>query len=467
MKVVVVGGGIAGLGAAYELSLNPKNEVVLFESEERLGGKILTQKRDGRIIEAGADAFLRRNPHGMKLAEELGLAGELTAPAAGSALLYSNGQLQQMPRELAMGVPTDPRVPLHTHSISLPARLRASAGILLGLRGDPNTDSLGLLCQRRLGRGFTKGVVDPLIGGINAGSVFGSSISIMAPQLVAPLTAGPKLPPKGNHRHGGEVPKQKPAPIFASLPGGLGQLVDATAEAVRSNGAEIVIGATVVGIEPKKDGWLVSFERAGTMESIQADGLVLAAPAYHSADLLRPIAKEAAAKLSQIRYSSVAICSLGLKGADYHLDDKISGVLIPKGQGFLTTAISISSSKWPSWAAPDELLIRASVGRFGDYRHLEIDDSDLIDLVANEADSILSLGDSGELGHAKVFRWENALAQFRPHHNKLIEAIRLEISNAGLRNITLAGSYLSGSGVPSSLGSGRKAAAEIQTAQQG
>ncbi|NNN12764.1 MAG: protoporphyrinogen oxidase [Acidimicrobiaceae bacterium] len=465
MKVVVVGGGIAGLGAAYELSLNPTNEVVLIESEGRLGGKILTETRDGKILEGGADAFLRRNPHGMKLAQELGISDQLTAPSAGSALLYSNGVLHPMPRELAMGIPTNPRVPLHTHSVGLGSRLRASAGILLGLKGDQETDSLGLLCQRRLGRGFTEGVVDPLIGGINAGSVYGSSISIMAPQLLEPLTARPKLPSRGRgQRMDGS--NSKPSPIFASLPGGLAQLVTATAERAQTNGSEIVMGAKVSAIEPKGDGWLVHFERAGKTELIEADGVVLATPSYHAADLLRPIAKGAALKLSQIRYSSVAICSLALKDADYHLDHKISGVLIPKGQGFLTTAISISSSKWPSWASPDELLIRVSVGRFGDYRHLGIDDSDLVDLVGNEASSILGLKDSTELGHTKVFRWHNALAQFRPHHKELIEAVLLEISNAGLQNITLAGSYLSGSGVPSSLGSGRKAAAEIQLANK-
>ncbi len=465
MRVVVVGGGIAGLGAAYELSLNPTNEVVLIESEGRLGGKILTETRDGRILEGGADAFLRRNPHGMKLAQELGIADQLTAPSAGSALLYSNGALNPMPRELAMGIPTDPRVPLHTHSVGLGSRLRASVGILLGLRGDQETDSLGLLCQKRLGRGFTEGVVDPLIGGINAGSVYGSSISIMAPQLLGPLTARPKLPSKGRgQKMSGS--NSKPSPIFASLPGGLGQLISATAERAQTNGAKITMEAKVSAIEPNDKGWLVHFERAGKTELIETDGVVLATPSYHAADLLGPIAKGAALKLSQIRYSSVAICSLAFKGADYRLDGKISGVLIPRGQGLLTTAVSVSSSKWPSWASRDELLTRVSVGRFGDYRHLDIDDSDLVDLVGNETLSILGLSDTTELGHTKIFRWNNALAQFRPHHNELIEAILLDIANAGLKNITLAGSYLSGSGVPSTLGSGRKAAAEIQLANK-
>ncbi len=466
MKVVVVGGGIAGLAAAYELSLNPTNEVVLIESEGRLGGKILTQRRDGRILEGGADAILRRNPHGMKLVQELGLSDQLTAPSAGSALLYSNGALHPMPRELAMGIPTDPKVPLHTHSVGIGSRLRASAGILLGLRGDQETDSLGLLCQRRLGRRFTEGVVDPLIGGINAGSVYGSSISIMAPQLVEPLTARPKLPSRGRGQKINSS-NPKPNPIFASLPGGLAELVMATADKAQTNGAEIVLQAKATAIEPNDSGWLVHFEREGKTELIEADGVVLATPSYHAADLLRPLAKDAAQKLSQIRYSSVAICSLALKGADYRLDDKISGVLIPKDQGFLTTAISISSSKWPSWANPDELLIRVSVGRFGDYRHLGIDDSDLVDLVGNEASSILGLKDTAEVGQTRVFRWPNSLAQFRPHHRELIDAIQFDIANAGLQNITLAGSYLSGSGVPSSLGSGRKAASEIQLTNKG
>ncbi len=465
MRLVIIGAGIAGLSAAIEAARGGIKEIVVVDSESRAGGKIHTLHRDGRIFEAGPDAFLRRNPVGLALVESLGLTGNLTAPSASSALLYANGQLHPMPRELAMGVPTDPIAPLKTTSVPILSRLRASVGISIGLKGDPSTDSLGYLCQRRLGRRFSELVVDPLIGGINAGSVFGSSMELVAPQLGSALTAPPIGPTKLLRRSVGtqKIRTAPTAPVFGSLSGGLSELVEAMVAELCALGVEFKFQTAALSME--KFGERIRLHLGsddGVESELDSDMVVVAVPSGPASGLLAGLSKVASGRLGQIRYSSVALTVLGFRGVRNPLPAGISGVLSPARERTLTTAVSIASSKWPSWAEPDELLLRVSAGRMADQRFQNLDDEDLSDLISKEASRIVGLPSVSEPTFTKVIRWHDALPQFRPHHSALIASARSILANETGSKVAMAGSYMYGSGIPASIGSGIRAIGDLK-----
>ena len=439
--IAVVGGGITGLAAAYEL-VQLGEEVVVLEASDRLGGKIRTSSFAGRPVDEGADAFLARVPWAVDLCKELGLTDDLVAPAQGSALVWAKGALRPIPEGVVLGVPTGVASLARSGLISPLGLLRAGLDLVLPRRRIDGDRSVGELIRSRMGGEVLELLVDPLLGGINAGDADRLSVDASAPQLA-----------DAARRHRSLIlglrgaPKAPPGPVFHAHPGGMERLVDAVV--ARLAGIDIRLGAPVDRLVA--DGGRYRLEPAG----VTADRVVVATPAFAAADLLADAAPEAAARLRAIDYSSVAVVTMAFPRSSVPGPLDASGYLVPKREGRLTTAVSWSSSKWTHLGGGDEVILRASAGSYGDGRALALDDDALVDALTAELRE--ATGVTGAPTATRVTRWDRAFPQYTPGHLARVEEIERSVANA-LPGVHLAGAAYRGIGIPACIRQGREAA---------
>ena len=443
MRIGIVGGGIAGLAAAHEVLLQGGTPIV-FEADDRVGGKLRTERFAGTDIDTGPDSFLARRPEAVELCRELGLDGALEPPAATSAFVFARGALRRLPTGLVLGVPTDPLALARSGILSAWGAARAAAEPYVP--GSPlgPDEALGAVIRRRYGAEVASRLVDPLLGGINAGDVDTLSIDTVAPQIAAAarrdrsLTRALKATP---------APPTSTDPVFFTIPGGLAQLVDALVASIVERGGEIRTGDGVTAISSTQ-----ITSRSGTHD---VQGIVLAAPAYVTAPLIEPLVPDAAGALGAIPYASVAMTLLAYDDAR-ELD--ASGFLVPKTEGLLMTAASWASSKWAHLAKPGRILLRVSAGRHGDERAMALDDDDLVERV--RADLATTMDVRCEPTEARVIRWSRSFPQYPPGHGDRIAAAVAAVAGAPGR-LALAGAALNGVGIPACIGSGRGAARSV------
>ncbi|MDP8992147.1 MAG: protoporphyrinogen oxidase, partial [Actinomycetota bacterium] len=370
-RVAVVGGGITGLAAAWRL-MTSGAEVTLLEETDRLGGKVLTGQFGDRPVDLGPDAFVARTPEVLQLCHELGLESELVTSATDQAAVWVRGRLRFIPQDVVLGVPSRLTSVARSLILSPVGLARAALDVVLPRRGDGGDRSVGDLVTTRLGRQVRDRLVDPLFGGIHAGSSTYLSVQATAPQLAAAAASRSLM-------RGVRLQRRTEAagrPAFHSLRGGLSRLVERLEEELRSGGAEIHL-ETAVGSLP-----LEGF-----------DASIVTTPAPVAANLVAEASPIAAAELRGIDHASVTLTVLAYPSAAFPRPLVGSGFLVPPSEGRLITACSFASSKWPHWAGPDEVLLRVSAGRFGDGRALEMSDVELVQGVHNELVEALELTD--------------------------------------------------------------------------
>jgi len=436
-RYVIAGGGVTGLAAAYELRRRePDATVVVHEASDRLGGKIVTSPFAEHLVDEGADAFLARVPWALDLCRELGIDTTLVTPAASKAYVWWDGALRSLPAGLVLGVPTDLDAVVASGIVDGPLTVHPAGAPLA-----PGEDvSVGALVRPQLGDAVFERLVDPLLGGINAGDSDRLSVRAAAPQLAAAaerdrdLVAGLRA-----------LPAPAPGPIFYAPAGGMGALVDALAAWLRANRVELRVG-----------------DPAGDVDGIDADGVVVAVPAPVASRLVRRAAPAAATILDDIRYSSVALVTLAFDPADVHRELDGSGFLVPRTTGLLLTAGSWASSKWahlaPGTAGRGQVIVRLSTGRFGDDRFTGLDDGMLVRVMVEELAMTSAI--RGEPTEVRVSRWIDAFPQYEPGHLERVDAIERALAGSTDR-VVVAGAALRGIGVPACIRQGRDAAAAL------
>ncbi len=453
MRVAIVGGGIAGLAAAWEL-VRPTDaagsgtvpvEVTVFEPG-RLGGCIRTTEFAGHLVDEGPDAFLTRVPDAVQLCRQLGISDELVAPAAGRSMLWWNGRLRPLPEGLVLGVPRQLR-PLITSGILSPTGVgRAALDLLLPRSRPPATLTVRELVADRFGPEVADRLVDPLVGGIHAGSTRDLAALEVVPQLVATAERSRSLllglrnaperpaPPAG--------PEQ---PVFLTPRRGMGRLVEVLVEALATAGTRFVTSA-VTEVRDGAGGGVVV-----TPETDPFDAAVIATRAGTAAALLASAID--GPTLAGIPTASVAVVTLAVAGARF--PPGVNGFLVPAGAGRLMTACSFASSKWPHWADPGQAVVRMSVGRYGDQRLLDLDDATLTERLLAELESALGTGLSP--AESRVSRWPDAFPQYLLGHGDRINEVEAALAGR-LPSVALAGASYRGSGIPACIISGRRAA---------
>ncbi len=485
--IAVVGAGIAGLAAAWELATTSELApgtgppiVVVLDADDRAGGKLASAEFDGRTVDLAADAFLARRPEATDLVDELGIADELVPVGTSGASILARGRLRPMPAGLALGVPTRWWPLARSGLLSPTESLRVARDLLLphGSAGTPGDRSVADIVAKRLGRPVVERLVDPLIGGINAGGVDELSAAATFPALIA-----------ASHQPGSlmRALRRLPAPdsegpVFWSLRDGTASLADRLVERLAETGGQwkvsVRTGVSVDDITqlpgsataPRRWGLTlrgtgassVTGAGGGTETDMVADGIVVACPAPRAAVLLASSAPVAAGMLSTIEYASVAVVTMAIPTDAIGARLEGSGFLVPRtshidGRRALMTGCTYLSRKWPHLATAGHELIRVSVGRDGDERYQDLDDAETAAAAFSELARVLDI--AGDPTDARVTRWEDAFPQYRVGH--LIRVAKIEEAVTALPGLAVAGAAYRGVGIPACIGSGRRAARAV------
>jgi oxygen-dependent protoporphyrinogen oxidase len=501
-RVVIVGGGIAGLAAAFFLR-DAGLAVTLLEGSPRLGGKLAVSEVAGIAVDAGAEALLARRPEGTDLVGAVGLAGQLALPGTTTAGIWTRQRLRSLPRRQLMGVPADLDALASSGILSAPglASARADAGLPATERdGDVSVASY---VGARFGQELVDRLVDPLLGGVYAGrseqlsfeatlpglaaasrqhaSLAAAARSVLnapardAPVPGAPTSAGPTRAgptragptpagptPAGtapdSPAPGGALASPAPRPVFTTLTGGLATLVPAVAAASR---AVVRTSAMVRGLARTPGGWQLTIGSAHAPEQFDADAVVLALPPGPASRLLAgvPGAGAAAAGLGEITTASMAIVTLAYPDAAFPAPPQGSGFLVPAVDGHAVKAVTFSTVKWPHLRAGGTAvhIVRCSVGRLGEEALLQRDDGELAALAA--ADLAAATGVRGAPADIRVSRWGGGLPQYTVGHIGRVARIRAAV--AAQPGLAVCGASYDGIGIPACIASARAAADQV------
>jgi oxygen-dependent protoporphyrinogen oxidase len=467
VRVVVIGGGIAGLSAAFRLrELHPDAELVLLEATDRVGGKLRRVQVAGAWVDVGAEAMLARRPEGLATVSALGLDGELIHPLTTAALLRNRGVNRPLPRGTLMGVPTDLESVRSVLSEPTLDRIATEPdrGPYPRLAGDV---SVGELVAERFGPEVVDRLVDPLLGGVYAGHARRISLQAAVPGLAGRLLAeGGSLLAAARTVVAAGGRDSSDRPVFASLTGGLARLAETLAA---RGGFTVRCGCPVRSIERLAGGFVLSIGaqsiRPGpSAERLTADAVVVATPAGKAATLLAGIAPAAAAELAGIETASMVIVTLAFRLPLPHPLPAGSGILIPDVEGLAGKAMTFSSQKWPGVGAEaGVLLLRGSLGRAGEQARLQRPDDELVALVRRELAELTGL--AAEPVDSHLQRWGGALPQYAVGHPDRVRRIRQAV--ARVPGLAVCGASYDGVGIPACIGSARLAADQVSAALSG
>jgi oxygen-dependent protoporphyrinogen oxidase len=450
--VVVVGAGIAGLAAAHRL-LERGARVTVLEAADRVGGKLLPGEIAGVRVDLGAESMLARRPEAVALAREVGLAGRLQPPATATASIWTRGALRPMPKGHVMGVPGTAAALAGVLSDEGLARIERDAVLPRTEVGDDV--AVGEYVAARLGREVVDRLVEPLLGGVYAGDAYRISMRSAVPQLFQVAKTHTSLTDGVREIQARMAANQQTGPVFMGIEGGIGTLPLAVAESVRARGGEILTGAPVTELRREAPGgWrVVSADRV-----LHAEAVVVAVPAPAAAGLLRAEAPEAAAELAGVEYASMALVTLAYRRSETALPEG-SGFLVPPVDGRTIKASTFASQKW-GWIAdenPDVVVLRTSVGRYGETKILERDDAGLVEVSRHDLKAATGL-DATPV-QTRVIRWTDGLPQYPVGHHARVARIREHV--AKLPGLAVCGAQYDGVGIPACIASAYAAVDQI------
>jgi protoporphyrinogen/coproporphyrinogen III oxidase len=488
-RVVVVGAGLTGLATAWHLRADA--EVTVLEAGGRLGGQIRTVAFDDTRLDVGADAFLARQPEAERLVRALGLGDELVAPSTGRVHLWRAGRLRPLPAATVLGAPTDLRALARARVLSPAGLARAALEPVWPRRFVPGDRSVADLVGERFGREVVDQLVEPLLAGVYAGQVD----RLSAEATVAPLWAaarGGRSLRSGLRAHRDRAASDQ-RPVFLTVRGGLGRVVDALAADL-----DVVSGAVVTGVTPIPAGTAavgVDERDAGTAgtaavrpgegaaadaeteaaaatsptprwrvttadgRTIDAHHVVVAVPATAAAEVLAEASPAVARELIAIRTASVAVIALAYDRGDTREVPAGSGILVPRAEGRLIKAVTFASQKWPHHAEHPRFLLRASVGRIDDQRGLDLGDDDLAERV--DAEVRWATGIRAPAVARSVMRWDEALPQYDVGHVRRVDRIRMALDGLA-PGLHVGGASLDGVGLSARARDGQRLAAAVR-----
>ena len=450
-KVMVIGGGIAGLTSALSVIVDSPVpvDVTVLEASEQVGGLIKTSPFAGlEAVDEAADAFLTRVPWASQLASELGLGAALTAPTGAHAYIWHNG-MHTIPSDVLMGVPAKMRSFATTNLFSPLGKLRAAIEPLLPATTDD--DSIGHYIRKRFGREIHERLVDPLVGSIYAADTDTFSMAAV-PQIAALTESRSALIAAGKARKAAS--KAPATPIFGVPLRGMGALIETLSQRVTSLGGNIVFNARVSDIQKTTNGYGIST----TAGEFSADAVVVASPAMHSAPFMKSVDARASELLASWHHASVALITLAIPAQQWPAHLTGSGYLVPKPDQRWVTAASFGSNKWAHWRPADgSMIVRVSLGRDG-LEVMHFDDEKLINLAL--ADMKLHLGVDLKPTEVRMSRWENSFPQYRPHHFAKLAEIEHSLS-VSAPGIVFAGASYRGIGIPACVQQARVAGETI------
>ena len=478
-RIIIVGGGVAGLGAAFKVSRaraeGHEVEFVLVEKDPRLGGKILTEivrdpSHEGTfVVDGGPDCFLTEKPACHRIARLTGcFDDELpTDDSRRRTWILSRGKLHQMPDGVMMFAPTK-FVPFATTGLfSWPGKIRMGMDLLIPRKkivpGEVNDETLERFVVRRMGRECLDRLAEPLVGGVHASDPKQMSLAATFPRLLemeqnygsllkAFLAVRRKVeemrrkyPPK---------PGEKPRTFFTSFVNGMQELTDRMADAAGRE--KIRTGAAVASLSSHDGAWSVSLSDGS---AVDGDGVIIATESWAAEPLVRPHDAAIADALAGIPTSSSATVSIAFHENEVGFDLNAFGVLCPLVEGRALMAATYSSTKWPGRAPKGKVLLRGFVGGPHNQEIVKRSDEELVRTVLGEFHDILGVNPFAKPLFSKVYRWHRGMPQYTLGH--LGRVTLMEEHSARIPGLALAGGSYRGVGVPNCIESGERAVSKI------
>ncbi|MFP5206140.1 MAG: protoporphyrinogen oxidase [Acidobacteriota bacterium] len=470
MRIAIIGGGIAGLAAAYELektrAAGGRVAYTLYEARSRLGGSLASETVDGAVLEQGPDSFLTEKPAAAELCRELGLGAELlpSNDAARKTYIVVRNRLVPLPDGLMFLVPTKLAPTAFTRLFSLRTKLRMGMELLHPPRAGEGDESVAALVERHYGAEAVDRLADPLLSGIYGGDAAQLSARTVLPRLVemekkyGSLTRGMLAAHKKMHaaaKH--PSPARTGGAIFTALRGGMQQLVDALV--ARLDPEALRTAAPVSAIARNNGGgWRV--EAGGAADDY--DALIVAAPAWAAAALLAGVDAALGEELAGIPYSSSITVNLVYDEAKMGALPEGFGFLVPASAGRAMLACTFVHRKFLGRTPPGKAVLRAFLGGAGREAQLAESDEALVATVRRELSEILGAGTldaSIAPEHARVTRWRRAMAQYAVGHQERMQRVAARLP--GLPGLRLVGNAYDGIGIPDCIRLGRMAAREL------
>lgn len=462
-RIAIIGGGITGLSAAYSL-LEKQNlcatpiEFTLFESSNRLGGKIYTSYEEDFILERGADSFLARKESAVKLIKKLGLENQLVRNATGQAFVLVNNKLHEIPKGSYRGIPTKMAPFLKSSMFSLKGKLR---GVLdLFQNGEKITKdlSLGELLRGRYGDEFVDHLIEPLIAGIYSGDIDQMSVQATLPELLDivnddhSITKGLRsILPQSNKQ-----PKQSKG-AFYTLKNGLKAMVDALSLELSNN---IQLGMKVDHIEKKEHNYHLLLSD-GTV--YQADAILIATE-HDAVRNMLPQYSFIQDTLKQIPTTSTANIALAYKDSQFLDHFNGTGFVVSRKSDTRITACTWTHKKWPTTTPKGRALLRTYIGKPNDQEIIYKSDEEIIELVQKDLYKTMKVKQDPLL--AAVTRWPDGRPQYTVDHVERISRLHTKL-RMHLPNVYIAGSSYHGVGIPDCITDGIEAVEKLLDIEQG
>ncbi|HET6823722.1 MAG TPA: protoporphyrinogen oxidase [Anaerolineales bacterium] len=459
-RLVVVGGGIAGLSAAYYASKLTGVQVTLCESSDRWGGKIITERipfEHGQfVVEGGPDSFLATKVWGVALCKELGLSERLQGanPHQKKTYLLNRDRLLPLPDGLTMMIPTDMQAIVKSRLLSWFGKARMGLDFVLPPKALNGDESLGAFISRRLGREAYESLIEPLMSGIYAGDGDRLSLASTFPHLrdleleYGSLARGAL---KMRQRSNGK-PIQGWRSVFVTPTSGLAEIVEKLVEYLKANGADLKVKTKALQITNDPLQYRVTLQ---TGETLNADSVVLATPAFAAGQVLESLNPLLASDLQTIPYSSTATISLAYRQSEIPRQLDGYGYVIPRREGRRALACTWTSVKFSHRAPETYALLRVFVGRAG--QAIPWNETDVLAIAKEELKQTLNIAVDPLL--ERVFLWEQAMPQYNLGHPATLKRIDEALENHP--GLALAGNGYRGIGIPDCIHSGELAVEKL------
>jgi oxygen-dependent protoporphyrinogen oxidase len=453
--VVVVGGGISGLSAAWYLQQQAQHDglqvrFTVLEASERWGGKVLTERVDGVadspfVVEAGPDSFLTQKPWALQLAQELGLAERLlgTNDRMRKVFVLHRGKPVVLPDGVLLIVPTK-LVPFALSPLISPlGKLRMAMDLFIPAKRDDADETLAEFVRRRLGNEALDKIAEPLMSGIYNAEADRQSILATFPRFRqlerahGSLIRGMLASRRQQKPTSSETAKSPKMSMFMSLRGGTYELIETLVDRLEG---DLRLGTQVVALEQTSDRCYRVTTSNGAV--LDCDAVLLTTPAYVAADLLRTLAPLAAEKLASVRYVSTGTISMAFRATDIARPLHGFGLVVPTSEHRPINAITISSSKFDHRAPKDYVLLRVFFGGSRSPETMTYDDGKLLEVVREQLREALGI-ETAPLVH-RIYRWHRANPQYDVNHLDLVT----EIEAAMPPGVHVTGSAFRGVGLP-------------------
>ena len=481
-KVIIIGGGVAGLGAAYKVrraaAAGHDVDCVLIEKDDRIGGKLASEivpDPDGGeyVVDGGSDAFVSTKPAVARIARMLGIGDEMVPACEENkkTLIVKGDRLVEMPDGIMMFAPTK-LMPLATTSLySWPGKFRMALDWFLprktrwaeGETAQDHDETLEEFVVRRMGREALDRLAEPLVGGVHASEPSQMSLAATFPNFLemeqefGSLIRGfldqrkkreemkRKYPPK---------PGAKPWAFFNTFRRGMQDLPNGMADAVGRE--RIITGIAATIIERSADGWRVTLENG---DIIEGDALIIATEAWTATRLVRDVDESIAGLLGEIPCSSSATVSMAFRSEDCPFDVKWFGILSPVVEDRPLLAVTLSSSKWPDRAPEGRVLLRGFIGGPQNQHLLDAPDEELVETIRQQLVELLKVRPEATPIFTRVFRWNGGMPQYTIGHLDRVDEI--ERKTGEISGFGLAGGAFRGVGIPNCIESGERAVDKV------